>query len=371
MSVSKVKVLHLGLCPNRGGIESIVYSWWKHIEQESIHFDFINVYHEKIAFENEFRESGSQVFYIPARKENPKKHREELKRIIIEGKYDFVHCHVMSLSEPEPVEICSELSHTKVIIHSHTVAKLGNMGLKRKVLHTYGSIRLKGYDYLKIACGYEAGKEMFRSDDFTVVENGIDIDRYKYTVEKRNRFREKYGIPEDAIVIGHVGRPDKAKNYPFLIETYALLKKKVSDAILLLIGDVNNDKEIKSLLEKYKVVSSTVLTGKISSTEDCYSAMDVFFLPSNYEGISVSMIEAQASGVQCVVSENIAHESAVSDHVSFMPIDNAESMVKEIMEYLKPYNDLRGSRIIKPNYDIRVSASKLAQYYYEHKCEER
>lgn len=367
LTKNTVKVLHLGLCPNQGGIESIVHSWWKNIDRESIHFDFINIYHEQIAYEKEFIDGGSQVFYIPARKENPRKHSEQLKRIISEGQYDFVHCHVMSLSEPEPVIICSKMNNCKAIIHSHTVAKLDNMGLKRKILHLYGRNVLHKYDYLKIACGYEAGKEMFHSDDFTVIENAIDVKRYKYSDEKRNRFRKKYDIPLEATVIGHVGRVDKAKNYPFLIETFAMLKDSNPNLILLLIGDVDHDEEIKSLLEKYNVRTETVLTGKISSTEDCYSAMDIFFLPSNYEGISISMIEAQASGVQCVVSENIAHESAVSEYVSFVPIKNANEMSKEILKHLKPYSGLRSSRIINSNYNIRESARKLAEYYYTQK----
>lgn len=368
MSSYNIRILHLGLSPNRGGIESVVYSWWKHIDKEKVHFDFVNVYHEPIAFEEEFKNAESQIYYIPARKENPGKHSEELKKIIEKGNYDFVHCHVMSLSEPEPVKICNALElKTQVIIHSHTAAKLNNMSLKRKVLHKYGSIRLKKYYYLRIACGYKAGREMFHTTDFTVIENGIDIDRYRYSEEKRSRFRERYNIPKDAIVIGHVGRNDAVKNYPFLIETFSYVRKENKNAMLLLIGDVDQDDEIKSLLIRFHIEGSTVLTGKINSTEECYSAMDIFFFPSVYEGISVSMIEAQASGLECVVSENIAHESAVSDYVHFQPINNPQLMAEKVKEYLPPYSVARDKRIIDSNYDINNTAEKLIQYYVDKK----
>lgn len=361
---SYIKILHLGLCPNRGGIETIVHSWWQNIDRDRFHFDFINVYHEPIAFEDEFKEFGSEVYYIPARKENPGKHREELKRIIKEGNYDFVHCHVMSLSEPEPVMICEELGlKTKPIIHSHTVAKLSTMSAKRKLLHFYGYVRLNGHKYLKIACGQEAGKEMFRTKYFTVIENGIDVETYRFSDEKRNEFRKAYAIGKDAFVVGHIGRLDKAKNYPFLIETFAEVKKRRKDALLVLVGDLQGSELISSLLDKYRVKDSCILTGKLSSTSEAYSAFDVFFFPSIYEGISVSMIEAQASGLECVVSENIAHESSVSDFVHFMPISNAQKMADEVVKYADQKNGSRSTREIISEYDIRNSSAKLQKYY--------
>lgn len=364
----KIRVLHIGLSPNHGGIESIVHSWWENADKKIVHFDFLNVYHESIAFEKEFKEGGSLIYSIPARKENPIVHNRELKRVIEEGNYDFLHCHVMSLSEPEPVMICINLKiKTKVIFHSHTVARLDNMPLMRKILHTYGGLRLRKYDYLKVACGQEAGKEMFHSSDFIVIENGINIDKFRFSEEKRKNFREKYGIAEKSKVIGHVGRLDKVKNYPFIIETFSLVKKMNPDAILLLIGDINHSEEINDLLIYYNVVESTVLTGKITSTENCYSAMDVFMFPSIYEGISVSMIEAQASGLECVVSENIAHESAISDYVHFMPIDNAYAMADKVNEYLMNEVDNRDKRKVDENYNIEKSTQKLIKFYYDQK----
>lgn len=361
---SSIRVLHLGLCPNRGGIETIVHSWWEHIDRQRVHFDFVNVYHEPIAFEDEFKEYDSEVYRIPARKENFGKHKEELKNIIRNGNYDFVHCHVMSLSEPEPVMICEELGlKTQPIIHSHTVAKLSTMSAKRKILHFYGSIRLKGHKYLRVACGQEAGKELFHSHDFTVIENGIDVNDYKFSKEKRRRFRNLYGIGEETFVIGHIGRLDKAKNYPFLIETIAEVKKRRKDAILVLVGDLQGSEMINTLLDKYGVKDSCILTGKLSSTIDAYSGFDVFFFPSKYEGISVSMIEAQASGLLCVVSENIAHESAVSDYVHFMPITDAQKMAEAIVKYADKDNGTREERKIIQEYDIRKSSAKLQEYY--------
>ena len=366
MQNKQIRVLHLGLSPNRGGIETIVYSWWKHIDDEKVHFDFVNLYEEPIAFENEFILGGAQVFYIVARKKNPLKHIRALIKIFREKNYDYVHCHVMSLSEPEPVKICKKLQlKTKVIIHCHTAAKLENMTLKRKLLHIYGSFQLKKYNYLKLSCGYEAGRTMFNTSCFSVVENGIDIEKFKFSIEKRNRFRKKYGISPNAFVVGHVGRIDKVKNYPFLLETYSLIKQKNITSVLLLIGDIDGNDDIMKLIKKYGLESNTVFTGKISSTADCYSAMDVFLFPSLYEGISVSMIEAQASGLECIVSENISRESSVSDYVHFVSIDDPCVMADMVKQFFFDDPNIRFSRSIDPKYDIRRSTEKLIDYYID------
>lgn len=363
----ELKVLHLGLSPNQGGIESVVHSWWQMLEGSGISFDFTNVYKEPIAFERDFVEGGSLVYHLPSRKESPKKHIEELRKTVLKGNYDYVHCHVMSLSEPEPVAVCNEDGvRSQAIVHSHTVPTPVTMPLKRRLLHFYGKTVLRRLDYLKVACGHAAGFEMFGCDDFDVVENGVDAKRFRFSAQKRMRFRREHGIPSDVFVVGHVGRPDRAKNYPCLIETFSRILQIDGSAVLLLIGAVENDVSIQGLIDRFGIRNNCVMTGKLSSMEECYSAMDVFFLPSLYEGFSVSAIEAQASGVRCVLSDQIPREHAISNRVTFMPITDVGAIAGEICERINPSFEERMESAIDSRYDSGVATRKMLQFYWTH-----
>lgn len=358
-----IKVLHVGLSSNIGGIETVVRSWHKELPSD-ITFDFINNGYSSLAFENEFLDSGSRIFKIPSRKANYIESYYAVKKIIEKGKYDYLHFHAMSLSWPEPVLIASNDMYTQAIIHSHIVVD-NNISLKYKILHNIGKFRLSNKKYYKIACGENAGKSMFKSKDFIIIPNGIDQDKFRYSKEKRNRIRSLYNIPLNALVIGHVGRPGPQKNYSFIFETFENIVQKHGNTYLLLIGNIKNDKEILSLHEKSKYQHNIIFAGFQCDCSDFYSAMDVFFFPSLYEGFSVSLIEAQSSGLPCVVG-NISKESKMSDFFSFINVKSKNDAINEIEKYLFRRID-RENVQIDSNYHIRNTSKKLFDFYREHK----
>lgn len=360
--MKQIRVLQIGLHTNRGGIETVVHSWWQNMPQEEVAFDFLNVWDAPIAFQDEFEAGNARILHKCLRKANPGKSYEELKKIIAEGDYDFVHCHSMSLSEPEPVEITEIFSDARAILHSHTAATRGRMGLKRYLLHLYGRRKLRKYHYLKLACGTEAGKAMFGKADFTRIENGVDRDRFRYSNEHRAEIRKRHGIGGDEFVIGHVGRPGKAKNYPFLIKVFSEFRKRCK-ARLILIGDLEHDRAVQRLIDRHKVRDSVICTGKVRDVHQYYSAMDVFFFPSLYEGLSVSLIEAQSTGLPCIVSKNVDRESAVSDVVTFIDIKKAEDALKELGRCYENRKMDRNKVSFDEAYDIRQSSLKMLEYY--------
>lgn len=359
----KTKVLHVGLSNNIGGIETVVRSWHKVLPSD-ISFDFINNGEGSLAFEKEFLESGSRILTIPSRKTNPSESFNALNRIVNEGEYDYLHFHAMSLSWPEPVLIAAKSKYTQAIIHSHTVLD-SNISLKYKILHSIGKLRLKNKNYYRIACGENAGKSMFKSNDFIIIPNGIELDKYRYSQDKRSRVRKDFGISSDAFVIGHVGRPGPTKNYPLIFEAFDESMKRYDNSFLLLIGNIEKDAEIQSLLEKTKYRERVVFTGFQRDCSEFYSAMDVFFFPSLYEGFSVSLVEAQASGLPCVVG-NVAKESKMSDNFSFVDIKTKEDAVNEFSKYLSMNLDRRNVEI-DPIYDIRNTSKMLFDFYRTHK----
>lgn len=362
--MKKIRVLQIGLHTNRGGIETVVYSWWKNMPHDEVVFDFLNVWNEPIAYQDELEASGAKIIYKSLRKDNPRKSYKELKEIITSGNYDFVHCHIMSLSEPEPVKIVNLFSNARVIIHSHNTIIRNKMELKRYLLHVYGKKILEKYDYLKVACGTEAGNTMFGINDFTVIENGVDRNKFRYSTENRFEIRNKYNITENEFVIGHVGRPGRQKNYPFLIKTFSEFLK-INNAKLLLIGDIKNDRSVQNLIDTYNIRKYVICTGKVKDVYKYYSAMDVFFFPSLYEGFSVSLVEAQSTGLPCIVGKNVDRQSAVSNVLTFIDINKIHEALRELEKYYKNKGINRNKILFNEAYDIKQSSLKMLKYYKE------
>lgn len=360
--MKKIRVLQIGLHTNRGGIESVVHSWWQNMPQEEVTFDFLNVWGVPIAFQDEFEAGGVKIVHKSLRKDNPQKSYQELKEIITRGNYDFVHCHAMSLSEPEPIEITNLFTNARAIVHSHTAVTKDEMGLKRYLLHSYGKKILRKYDYLRVACGTEAGRTMFGGDDFTIIENGVDKNRFKFSIEYRREIRQLYHIGADEFVIGHIGRPGKPKNYPFLIRIFSEFIR-IYNARLILVGDVRDDKNVQKLIADYGIKDHVICTGKINNVHKYYSAMDVFFFPSLYEGISVSLIEAQAAGLPCIVSENVDKESNISKILTFIDINRTDAALMELKKNYENRNNDRNNIFLDEAFDIRQSSSKMLNYY--------
>jgi len=345
-----IKVLHVGLSSNQGGIENVVYSWYKN-KPDDIQFDFINVEEHNLAYQSNFEQKG-EIFRIVARKKNPIIYARKLKAILAEGKYDYVHCHVMALTNPEPIIWASQYENIVPIIHSHSVIKKENLDNKDILLHLIGKWRLRNIKYFRMACGHDAGEAMFGGQDFMTIENGVDFDKLAFSIQARSNLRKYYGISQEAFVLGHVGRHGSVKNYPFLLEVFSNIYKKNENARLLLIGDVDKDDEVNNLVSEFGLEKAVIFTGGVDCTYGFYSVMDAFCLPSIYEGVSVALIEAQAAGLKCVVSENIARESAISNNVDFVSINDMHAYVEKITEIMgAPYS--RDNVEIEKNMTLR------------------
>jgi glycosyltransferase involved in cell wall biosynthesis len=358
-----IRVLHVGLSSNTGGIETVVHSWFCN-KPDYVQFDFINVEKKPLAYEDEFLKQG-KIYNIPARRDNPYMMRRRLREIIEEGQYDYMHHHVMSLSWMDPAEIAFRNGRTIPVLHGHCIVDK-HISRKYRLLHKIGERQLCGIKCEKLACCNEAGESMFYKQPYEVIENGIETDKFSYSDTKRNAIRTKYKISDDEFVIGHVGRPGAQKNYPFILKTFSLLRKKNRNVKLLLIGNINNDPDIQNLIGLYRLKESVILTGKVQDTSKYYSAMDIFFFPSLYEGLSVALVEAQASGLRCVAGKNISGESDVSGLVTFIDIDDAQKAADVLTQFLEQPRYDRTVCKIPSSYDIKESSKKIFRFYNSH-----
>lgn len=363
MNDTKIKVLQVGLSSNSGGIENVVHSW-NDLLPNNIQFDFINIENKPIAFQKEFIEKGSKVFNITPRKVNAIKSFEELEQIIKTGHYDYIHQHMMSYAWSEPLLAGAKCSHAKLIAHSHTAGS-NFLSAKDRLLDFIGRRRLTQVQYFKIACGESSGLDMFHSNDYTVIHNGVDFKKSCFSADNRLFIRNQYGLKDSDFLIGHVGRSSKAKNYPYIIKLFKEFKTKNPNAYLMLIGDVENDKDVKRLVAGNNLMSSVIFTGILPNLSPYYSAMDVFILPSLYEGVSVSLIEAQLSGLICIVSENVSKESDISGNIRYISLENLDEGVKElgkVNKFDRSFSKLK----IDSSYDIRNTSRQMFDFYESH-----
>lgn len=363
MPNKEIRVLHVGLSSNLGGIENVVRSW-NSMLPSNIKFDFINNGHEPIAFQNEFEENGATVYKIPSRKENPFVANSLLKKIIYENEYDYVQHHMMSFSWPQPLLIAQKSKKTKAIAHSHTAGSR-NLSWKYRALDVYGRYRLEKNPYYKLACGEKAGTDMFHTNDFVVMQNGVDFSKCVFNKEKRSEIRKQYNISEETYVVGHVGRSGNAKNYPFIIDLFSDLVSQKPDSVLLLIGNVREDEMVRDYIRAKGVEDKVTFTGVLSDLNGYYSAMDVFILPSLYEGVSVAMIEAQVSGLECIVSKFVSKDADISGKVRYISVSNTTEGVKELLGVRKQdrsYDNLN----INCAYDLKNTANKMFSFYEDH-----
>ncbi len=358
-----IRVLHLGLSDNIGGIESVVHSWLNY-KPEWLHFDYIQIGDKPIAFKEDFIADGSSIIQIPSRASDYFGSRKALRNILNEGKYDYLQHHLMSFSWPEPCILANECEyHTKSIMHSHSVIS-DDFKLKYKILHKIGSLRLNHCEYLRVACSDDAGRAMFSGEDYCVVRNGLDFTECRFDLSKRINIRNELGYKEEDIVIGHVGRSAFEKNYPFLIHSFSELRKLDKRYKLLLVGDILNDTHIQHLIIESGCADSIQCTGPIKYVKQVYSAMDMYYMPSIIEGVSVSLLEAQASGLPCIVSENVSRESDISENIRFVCLNDTGLVLKTIMDTRISCDDREAIKL-DDSFDISETSKRMFEIYEE------
>jgi len=254
--------------------------------------------------------SGCKVVSIPYRKKNIVKYFFELCRYIAKEKIDIVDVHGSSAIMSVEL-LAAKLAGCKVrIAHSHNTT-CENKKADQILRPLFNKLYTESF-----ACGQEAGKWMFGPKNFTVIPNGRSLQKYEYNSEKRVQYRNKLNVPEDAFVIGHVGRFNAQKNHEFLIRIFAEFHKKASNAYLVLIGTGDTVDKTKRQVLELGLESQVIFTGAINNL----SAFDVMLLPSLYEGLPLVVIEWQISGLPCIISDTITKECAITSLVKFESI---------------------------------------------------
>lgn len=361
--MKKIRILLIGMSSNIGGIETYIYNLVKCSDKNTFQFDFLSIEQDKLFAEDELKTYGCTFYRITPRNINYKKHVDEIKKIMVENDYDFIHYSVMSFSWCEPIIIANKYSNAQIIIHSHNAGFDSKTNMRTKFLHKMGEVRIRNIPYLKVACGKDAGKYMFGSNDFLIFNNGVNIDRFKYDEKNRAEIRKECKIGKNKIIVGLTARLERQKNVLFLLDIFNEILKLDTNMILVLTGEGSLRDEISKKIEEYNISNKVILLGKRTDAYKIYSAYDIFLMPSLYEGLSISLIEAQISGLKCYTSDSVDVKSNITGNVEFLSLKKSP---REWAEYIIKQNNARDRDVVEKipeEFNAQKSYEKVFDFY--------
>jgi glycosyltransferase involved in cell wall biosynthesis len=362
-----IRVLHVLSSLGGGGVESMLYNYYTHLNRDEIQFDFI-VHGEKVGIlEEKFLEMGSKIYHVKPKKEGLLQNLSQIKRILYsQPRYDVIHCH-QNLISFVPLYFAKKAGINARIVHSHTT--FSGKGIGGKLKDLVFKFLLKSNANKFFACGVDAAKCLFGEkkyieDKVDIIPNAIDESLYRFNPLIRNKVRRELHI-EDKFVIGHVGRFSKEKNHKFILQVFEEIYRLNKNTVLLFIGDGELEQDTKQSASSLNASKNIVFLGLRKDVNCILQAMDCFILPSLHEGFPVTLIEAQANGLKCFASAAVPRETNITGLVDFLELSVGSNHWADcILNYQHGYErKTQTQKIIASHYDIRQASNYLEKLY--------
>ncbi len=372
--MQRVKVLQvLDRIEYNSGVSSVVMNYFHYLDREKVQMDFLLFEMPEERF-REFIESRGSKIYITGQPSgrNMVTYEKAVERFFDTSgrEYGVVHVHI-------PNTAFVILRYAKLagvqwrILHSHNAR--GADGLVKKarnfVLNRWGALYANRYFACSKAAGaYLFGKKTVEEDKVFVLPNAIDLDKFAFSKETRERLRQKLGVEEKELLLGHIGRFVEQKNHRQLLNIFKAVRDGGINAKLVLLGDGVLRREIEAQIRELDLLEQVLVCGVVGNAADYLSAMDVFLLPSLYEGLPVVCVEAQAAGLPCILADTVTKEIGLSSQVKYMPSKDIEAWVEEIKEICHKPEASDRDHIAEAlrTYDIRLQAKELERIYLEY-----
>ncbi len=349
-----------------GGVESVVMNYYRHIDRTKIQFDFICDKDSTNIPYDEIEQLGGRVILVPPY-QKVFEYQKELIKIFKENNYKIVHSHINTLSV-FPLRTAKKAGVPIRIAHSHSTTnkKEWKKNLLKQILRPFSKVYATDY----MCCSELAGRWLFGNKEYDkgnvyLLNNAIDLDKFKYDEKIRKEKRKELNIKDDTLVIGHVGRFVEQKNHRFLIDIFNEVHKQNENSILLLVGQGPLMEEMKEKVKTLGIEDSVKFLGQRNDVNELYNAMDLFLFPSLYEGLGMVVVEAQVSGLPCVVSTKIPEIAKVTKKIVFINLENnIKTWTEIIFNHLKntTRKGIHFTDELK-KYDIKLEACKLEKNY--------
>ena len=358
-----IRILHVVPNMNSGGIENLIMNLYRNIDRTKVQFDFIVHYQKRGFFDEEIEKLGGRIFRCTIREDNNIiKYIRDLRTIFKENpEYKVVHGHMASLGFIY-LKIAKKYGVPIRIAHSHGTSFLKTIKGYIKFL-TFKLIKYQAN--VRFACSTEAGKYLFgEKRDFQFIPNAIDMEKFAYNEQVREEVRKELGI-KSQLVIGNVGRFNLQKNQIFLLEIFQQIVSKEKDARLLLIGTGELEDTIQQKIKELQLEDNVQLLGVRKDVDRIYQAMDIFLMPSLFEGLPLTGVEAQANGLRCYFSDTITKEVSISNNIEFLSLDlTAKEWAEAILQHM--HYDRNRIHIYNQNFNIKHLAKEMQKTYIEY-----
>lgn len=359
---TRIRILQIGLHDQLGGVETFAHNYFTKLNSQLFQIDFVSIY-PQLCFEQDFKNQGSKIYHLPSFKTHSISYAKQLYRILNQDTYDIIHIHMLSAANILPLIIAKHSNIPHVILHSHNNGTPRNP--IRKFLHLLNKKYLRHADHFW-ACSQEAGNWLFsKKNHFDIIPNAINLSKFQPNQAIRRKTRNQLNVPDNEILIGHVGRFAEQKNHSYLIKIFYRLTQKDPNIKLLLIGDGKTKRHIIKQIKRLHLTDRVILLHPQLDIAKYYQAMDVFALPSKFEGLPIVGIEAQASKTPCIFSDKITPEIILTDHALRLPIKKGsiQKWVNTIMDFSVPEKSTSNQTLI--NYDLNYAVKHLEAQYLQ------
>ena len=366
-----IHVLVLDTVMDRGGAEAMIMNYMRNINRDMIRFDFLTNREYRGAYEDEIERLGGKVWHMcPMYPGKFRQYKREVRQFLKEHpEYRIIHSNLeersyFALKEAKKLGVPVRISHS----HNRP------LGFDLKLLmRYYFRFMLKYYNTHMFSCGVEAGDWLYgkkNRDKVTIMNNAIDAKEYVYDREKSQAVKEVLGV-SGKLVIGHVGRFFPQKNHRFLIEIFKEIHDRNADAVLLLVGggelDDSLKNEIKQKVEDLGLTDCVQFLGVREDVNELMQAFDLFLLPSLFEGLPVTMVEAQAAGLPCVISDKVPIQCDITGNVQVVALEEQpEVWAEKILQYAEGFERKDTQELVEQaGFDIGQNAKWLETFYRE------
>lgn len=365
-----IRVLHVVGIMNRGGLETLIMNIYRNIDRNKVQFDFLVHKEEKGVFEKEILELGGKIHRVPyVNKVGHFGYIRALKKFFHNHtEYKIVHSHMNAMSgfilkEAKKANIPIRISHSHTFNPKVSILKSIYTGYSKKFINDNATH--------KFACSRKAGKWLYGNNvDTVVINNGIELDKFRYNEEDCKQKKRELSIDDSTIVIGHVGSFREAKNHDFLLDVFKYIEKRIDNVVLVLVGDGKLKKNIEQKAENLGIEHKIKFLGVRDDVHDILKIFDFMIFPSIYEGLGLSLIEAQASGVKCIISDVITKE--VDMGLNLVDYINLSSPLSEWSKSIldndkcknRESNKIKDA-ILEKGYDIKYTVKYLEKLYVD------
>ena len=353
----KKRILYCLSSLNHGGMEMVVLNYLNHLNLNLFQIDFLVFYGKEGHWDHYLREKGCKVTYFTSDAGSFRARNQEIRSYFRENQYDIVHIHAMTSLKYRYAKIAKKAGTKCVIYHSHNTSNETHL-LLHKILRS----RLNKWCDYRFACSKAAGKFMYNRD-FTVIHNAIDLGKFQFSLAEKNRLCEQFHC-FDSMIVGNIARFTKVKNHQFILK---VLSKLNCDYKAVFIGDGPEKNRILEETVSLGLSDRVVFLGNMEDTSAYYNLFDVVIFPSQFEGLSMVMVEAQANGCKIIGSDKMSREVVLTDDIELLPIDDTEENYQRWADRLlslrgQVRNDNR-ERLKQQGYDIETAAKKLEEFY--------